>query len=132
MTREQAKTMWPIIKAFSEGATIQAKFNDHQDSWSDQHQGDMGFSTHAGTLDYRVKPESMIRPWRQSEVPIDCWLRSKASPDILCRIVAVGSKLVTIVDSIVRFADYQKLLDTCEHSCDGGKTWSPCGVMEAV
>lgn len=59
MTREEAKELLPIIKAFAEGKTIQFRGRDVEESSFD------------GCLnDYRIKPEPKYRPFKNQE---ECW-----------------------------------------------------------
>lgn len=59
MTREEAKELLPIIKAFAEGKTIQFRGRDVEESSFD------------GSLnDYRIKPEPKYRPFKSRE---ECW-----------------------------------------------------------
>lgn len=57
MNREEATKLLPIIKAFSEGETIQVKdkrLSDEEDSWSET--DDCSFNIEK--FDYRIKPNS--------------------------------------------------------------------------
>lgn len=53
MTPEQAKTLLPIITAFSEGKTIQVRL--HDGPWHDILSADVRFDSPAES--YRIKPE---------------------------------------------------------------------------
>ena len=64
MTREEAKELWPIIKAFGEGKTIQ--FQKDANVWEDMI--DPMFSM--SPSDYRIKPEQKYRPFKSQE---ECW-----------------------------------------------------------
>lgn len=65
MTREEAKELLPIIKAFAEGKVIQCK-NCITNEWRDF--GEPAFN---GLPDnYRIKPESKYRPFKSQE---ECW-----------------------------------------------------------
>lgn len=64
MTREEAKRLWPIIRAYSEGKTIEYLIGE--DKWVEL--GDPVFSYDASL--YRVKPEPRYRPFQNSE---ECW-----------------------------------------------------------
>ena len=64
MNRNQAKELLPIIKAFSEGKTIQVK--QTSGNW-------MSFCEMAFNSDpecYRIKPEPNYRPFKDTE---ECW-----------------------------------------------------------
>ena len=64
MTREQVKKLLPIIKAFSEGKTIEQK---SAESWVEVDE-DCNFYFPANT--YRIKPESKYRPFKDAD---ECW-----------------------------------------------------------
>ena len=63
MTREKAKELLPIIKAFAEGKTIQYLIKDE---WFDVSTPNFNLSAN----DYRIKPESKYRPFKNQE---ECW-----------------------------------------------------------
>lgn len=66
MDRNQAKTLSPIIKAFSEGKTIQSRCIKGDTSlWYDDE--DPSFD---GDFEYRIKPEPKYRPFKNKE---ECW-----------------------------------------------------------
>lgn len=65
MTREEAKEMLPIIKAFCEGKQIQFLF----DEWKDI--DEIGIREFLENPElYRIKPEPKYRPFRDAE---ECW-----------------------------------------------------------
>ena len=81
MNRQQAKNLLPIIQAFAEGKTIQYRVSpsfprpNNRDisyikEWFDidEYKCD-GFSCD-GTIDYRIKPESKYRPFKNKK---ECW-----------------------------------------------------------
>lgn len=63
MTREEAKEMLPIVKAFAEGRTIQL-FG--RDGWTDLYK-DFIFDI---SYRYRIKPGSEYRPFKNVD---ECW-----------------------------------------------------------
>ena len=63
MTREEAKTLLPIIQAWAEGKNIQFLSDDE---WHDINQAD--FTCYPDK--YRIKPEPKYRPFKSQE---DCW-----------------------------------------------------------
>ena len=66
MDRNQAKTLSPIIKAFSEGKTIQSRCIKGDTSlWYDDK--DPSFDD---DFEYRIKPEPKYRPFAKAE---ECW-----------------------------------------------------------
>lgn len=64
MTREEARQLLPIIKAFSEGKVIQMKTVDK--GWQDI----LFASFDSNPEDYRIKPEPKYRPFANAE---ECW-----------------------------------------------------------
>lgn len=67
MTREEAKELLPIMQAFAEGKDIQIR-NITDDGWDDINNDRMSFCAKAEA--YRIKPESMYRPFKTKE---ECW-----------------------------------------------------------
>ena len=63
MTREETRKLLPIIKAYSEGKTIQF-YEDGK--WVDLHEPDFRASIDR----YRIKPEPKYRPFKNQE---ECW-----------------------------------------------------------
>ena len=69
MTREEAKEILPLIKAFSEGKKIIVKdkrLSDEEYNWSEV--DDCSFNIKQ--FDYRIKPEPTYRPFKNAE---ECW-----------------------------------------------------------
>lgn len=69
MTREEAKEILPIIKAFSEGKKILVKdkrLSDAKCNWSEV--DDCSFNMEQ--FKYRIKPEPTYRPFKNAE---ECW-----------------------------------------------------------
>lgn len=64
MTREEAKEILPIIKAYSEGKTIQLQKEDC--SWIVLNKPNFT----SAPIRYRIKPESKYRPFKDVE---ECW-----------------------------------------------------------
>ena len=63
MTREEARKLLPIIKAFSEGAEVETKTST---GWLST--GSMSFV--GSPQDYRIKPSPTYRPFANTE---ECW-----------------------------------------------------------
>lgn len=64
MTRTHASTLWPFIKAFAEGKTIQCRFPDIATTiWTDVEDPTFNFNRE-GSIEYRIKPE-----------PFETWVR---------------------------------------------------------
>jgi hypothetical protein len=129
MTRERAKEWLPLMVAYANGKQIQYRpLSNPEHEWRDTETPQWSEFT-----EYRIKPEPKLRPWKREEVPLDAWFRNKKH--------SVWFKLISISHNDVGFisindgfssATFEHLLETAEHSIDGGKTWLPCGVMEDV
>ena len=100
MTREEAKELLPIIKAFAEGKEIQ--YRNSFNEWIDIKKNE-GLSFIKTPLDYRIKPEPKYRPFKSQE---ECWnemlkhqplgwLRSKRVKDI-CQLITIRNHEIRI------------------------------------
>ena len=66
MTREEAKKMLPILVAFAEGKAIESRcIKGDKSLWYDDE--DPSFDD---DFEYRIKPESEYRPFKDAE---ECW-----------------------------------------------------------
>ena len=67
MTREEAKTMLPIIQAFAEGKEIEFRSKGFDEEWKKVNEiPGLSYSS----FDYRIKPEPKYRPFKDSD---ECW-----------------------------------------------------------
>ena len=67
MNRKEAKELMPIIQAFAEGKSIESRcIKGDKSLWYDDE--DLSFDD---DLEYRIKPESKFRPFKNAE---ECWL----------------------------------------------------------
>lgn len=67
MTREEAKTMLPIIQAFAEGKEIEFRSKGFDEEWKKVNEiPGLSYSS----FDYRVKSEPKYRPFKDAE---ECW-----------------------------------------------------------
>ncbi len=118
MTREDAKVLWPIIKAWGDGATLQ--FRQWDGRWVD-----VGIRE---TLDvscsadhYRLKPQPKYRPWKPEEA-VGKVVRHKIGRDIHVVVSGypncIGVEDFAPMSEVAIFETFQQL--------DG----SPCGVLE--
>ena len=109
ITREEAKELLPIIKAFAEGKQIQDKIEGLTD-WVDTNE--INFVYECTRIKHRIKPEPKYRPFKTQE---ECWNEMlKHQPfgwikspngDLSC-IDRVFDEGVTHRTSIFRFEDY--------------------------
>lgn len=74
MTREEAKELLPIIKAFAEGKTIQWK--DFMGRWNDDSGEDYILLTNLGVEGLRINPESKYRPFECKVFSYKGWILS--------------------------------------------------------
>lgn len=112
MNRNQAKELLPIIKAFSEGKTLQIRQNGSE--WMDIETASFtGFPS-----EYRIKPEPICRPFANAK---ECWQEmQKHQPFGLVKDKKDGHHaLITAVDD-----------DTCGMSLNGNAAWSLSGIMD--
>ena len=68
MTREEAKELLPLIKAFAEGKTIEER--DHHGDWKEAKNPILTDSLIYSCVEYRIKPEPKYRPFKSVE---ECW-----------------------------------------------------------
>ena len=67
MTREEAKTMLPIIQAFAEGKEIEFRSKGFDEEWYKVNEiPGLSYSS----FDYRIKPEPKYRPFKDAD---ECW-----------------------------------------------------------
>ena len=108
MTREEAKNLLPIIQAFAEGKDIQIR-NITDDGWDDINNDSMSFCAKAEA--YRIKPESMYRPFKTQE---ECWnemlkhqpfgwVRSKKCKALLWNVTSINKDDITIICDYYKF-----------------------------
>ena len=72
MTREEAKVLLPIIQAFAEGKVIECRTkpsliegSDVPNDWTEMKEIEFW-----NNIEYRIKPESTYRPFKDKE---ECW-----------------------------------------------------------
>ena len=73
MTREEAKVLLPIIKAFAEGKVIECRTKPSalSKSWQDMNEWtEMKEIEYWNNTEYRIKPEPKYRPFANKE---ECW-----------------------------------------------------------
>jgi hypothetical protein len=136
MNREQAATLWPIIKAYGEGKAIEIYTN----GWNDLAEPVNWNCVAAG---YRIKPTPTYRPWLPHEVPVGKIIRSKIDGprhnpnNYSSLILGVDADGIQIINRSIHgeakldTETFKFVFDNGEHSPDNGKTWLPCGVLES-
>ena len=121
MTRDETRNAILIMEAYIDGYEIQMcgkQWNPRESlkpDWSDTDDPCWDFDN----CYYRRKPAAKLRPWTADEVPLGAWIRFKDKPQDRYLLGWVSCQ-----------ADRDMWLDEREHSTDGGKTWSACGVVE--
>lgn len=97
MNRDQARELWPIIKAHAEGKTIQVKLktdsNASCEKWVDDKNPDFDIYEC-----YRIKPEPTYRPFNSAK---ECWQEMQkhqpfgwvkyTSGELLMNIISIGA-----------------------------------------
>ena len=71
-------------------------------------------------------PAKKFRPWSAEEVPVGAVTRPKCGGDVLMIVGRFSSVALLAGDG--GMYPFGRLLERREHSIDGGKTWTPCGV----
>lgn len=69
MTREELKKAMPILTAFAEGKTIQC-YDPNTGKWKDEVEQLNTADLFDWPSDFRIKPESTYRPFKNAE---ECW-----------------------------------------------------------
>jgi len=122
MTRDETRNAILIMEAYMDGYEIQlcGKHWNPRESlkpdWSDTDDPCWDFDN----CYYRRKPAAKLRPWTADEVPLGAWGRNPQYP-----------KTRWLIDRTSSEENRKNWLDKkYEHSTDGGKTCSACGVME--
>lgn len=123
MTREQAKKMLPVIKAFTEGKKIETRYDIYD--WTETEVLHLESKN-----EYRIKPESKYRPFKTQE---ECWsemlkhqpfgwVRSKKCKALLWNVTSINKDDITIICDYYKF---HRALE-CFEFTDG----TPFGVKE--
>lgn len=134
MTRAEASKLWPLIKAYGEGKTVQLNCNTAENpKWQDM--SSLNFNCFPNSC--RIKPEPKLRPWKPEEVPVGAWYKSSAGTIYIPVCKSEDGKLAFIgtsdsSQSAYWYSAYGLFNPSCGwlHSTDNGKTWHPCGVEE--
>lgn len=95
MTREEAKELLPIIKAFSEGKEIQIKPKEGK-FWSSSYTNINFSDLSMKTTEYRIKPEPEYRPFKNAE---ECWNEMQKHQPVGW----VQRKIRSFIDTISQF-----------------------------
>lgn len=79
----------------------------------------------------RRNPSPKLRPWKADEVPVGAVIRMKGltAKMLLTEYNGTGYCFFGAGPHIQAYTP-SRMLNECDHSTDGGRTWLPCGVME--
>lgn len=123
MTREEAKELLPIIKAFAEGKTIQFRVGDNK--WKDMDKPFFGECP----SNYRIKPEPKYRPFQSQE---ECWNEmmkhqpfgwvKEINSEMLYLINGISNMCIVIMEDISSFKEALNIYEF--------KDGTPFGIME--
>ena len=126
MTREEAKELLPIIKAFAGGKEIQ--YRNSFNEWIDIKKNE-GLSFIKTPLDYRIKPESQYRPFKSQE---ECWNEmlkhqpfgwvKEISSEMLYLINGISNISIVIMEDINSFKEAMNIYEF--------KDGTPFGIKE--
>ena len=114
MNIEETKEAIRVMQAYVDGKEVEFKWGSMD--WNSTDKPEWNWSAY----DYRIKPTATLRPWTADEVPLGAWMRNKS----------VQYDRWIIVHLQYSSRNREEWLDKYEHSTDGGKTWSACGVVE--
>jgi hypothetical protein len=136
MSNYKELTLQEAALAWAQGKRVEAKrFTDSDwlpvdspgESKSDQW-GTMVFGCRIGYA-FRLAPEppaKPYRPWTPEEVPVGAQVRHNGNSKSIRMLIVCDREPHLLSES--SHWKLQDLLVSMEHSMDGGKTWSVCGV----
>jgi len=131
MKKEEAKLAAEVMLAYARGEEVQVKYKEGNDTWDSTSEPCWNFSTYV----YRIKPTPKpptYRPWKPEEVPMPCVLRHKQHPNDRKIILSIAPPGIQVTGAFEFYIlSFKDLFEQCEYSLDNGKTWQPCGVLEA-
>ena len=133
MTREEAKELLPIIKAFAEGKPIQDKI-EGVTNWVDTDEINLEYE--GQKIKHRIKPQQKYRPFETKE---ECWNEMHKHPDFgwvkgnvtgeykqVIRVFSNGTELIFNV-SCNNSMDYSPVMMFSSYTFTDG---TPFGIME--
>ena len=126
ITREEAKELLPIIKAFAEGKQIQDKIEGLTD-WVDTNE--INFVYEGTRIKHRIKPEPKYRPFKTKE---ECWNEmlkhqpfgwvKEISSEMLYLINGMSNESIVIMEDINSFKEAMNIYEF--------KDGTPFGIKE--
>ena len=117
MDREQAKALWPIIKAFAEGKQVEIKTKEGS-CWDILEKDDIQYIDFK-KCDLRIKPEPEYRPFKDAEECFEemkkhqpfAWIKDKQQHEYFNMISICINAATTFQYDEVEYYDYQKLIN---------------------
>lgn len=118
MDREQAKALWPIIKAYAEGKQIEIKPKVKGSYWDILEEDDMQYIDFK-KCDLRIKPEPEYRPFKDAEECFEemkkhqpfAWIKDKQQHEYFNMISICINAATTFQYDEVEYYDYQRLIN---------------------
>ena len=105
MTREEAKRIWPLIQAYSEGKTIEYLITEGE--WSELEEP--GFCYDSSL--YRVKSEPKYRPFRNTEECLEEMKKHDCFGWVINKFTKISINMILICDHFCRFIDEEQNYD---------------------
>ena len=122
MTREEAKKLLPVIKAFTEGKKIETRYDIYD--WTETEVLHLESKN-----EYRIKPESKYRPFKTQE---ECWNEmlkhqpfgwvKEISSEMLYLINGISNESIVIMEDINSFKEAMSIYEF--------KDGTPFGIKE--
>ena len=118
MDREQAKALWPIIKAYAEGKQIEIKPKVEGSYLDILEEDDMQYIDFK-KCDLRIKPEPKYRPFKDAEECFEemkkhqpfAWIKDKQQHEYFNMISICINAATTFQYDEVEYYDYQRLIN---------------------
>lgn len=132
MKLHEIKKYLPLIQALAEGKKVEYRVAPDE-PWFDMTKEPLPdwFRNDQKDYEWRIKPESKLRPWRPEEVPVGALIRGTIGGMLTSMILAVDSEKVYFAGlSGITFNFIDAGMMGCSYSTDAGKTWKQCGVYE--
>lgn len=125
MIKEDAKHLSEVLKAFSEGKTIQYKEKTSEE-WQDLY-FQSWTNVYSSCYDYRVKPEPKYRPYANAEEFLKAQKEHVMTvKDDYCYYNVASFNNEAIYLAIGKSYNYAQIVDMFVWADDG----TPCGILE--
>lgn len=117
MTREEAKHFWPIIKAYSEGKTIEYLLSEGK--WAAINEDFLFDNSHER---YRVQQEAKYRPFTSKE---ECWKEMQKHQPFGWIYDKADNSYKPLRSNISEYTDFEDYFNRCNFADD-----TPFGIKE--